>query len=393
MDRVRLGVIGCGGMAQNHMEYFSKVRGLEFVAACDVDAGALDRVRTKYGIRAFADGFDLIRSGEVDAILIATPHWFHPEYALAGFEAGVHVLVEKPVAVTAKQAEQVNRAYTEASHTGLVYSAMFSLRTRAEWRFVKRMLEQDRIGDLMRVSWTITTWFRTQAYYDSGGWRATWKGEGGGVLINQCPHQLDLFYWFVGMPKRVQAIAGLGKHHNIEVEDEVVAMMEFANGAVGTFITSTGEAPGVNRLEIVGDKGTLVVGDGGITLIENGIPAREFCATSTGRFDRPERTNYAIEPGGKNPDHQGITENFVNAILHGEKLIAPATEGIHGLELGNAMLMAGITRKAVKIPTDREAYDELIRELIANSRFQRAGSRRTQAGDLAGSFTSSAVRS
>lgn len=386
MDQVRLGVIGAGGMAQSHMAYFDKVKGLRFTAASDVDANTLKTVTSKYNVKGFDDGHKLIESGEVDAILIATPHYFHPEYSIAGLRAGLHVLTEKPVAVTAKAAEEVNREYEKHKGKGLLYAAMFNQRTRADWRQVKRMVSSGQIGEIRRVSWTITNWFRTQAYYDSGGWRATWKGEGGGVLINQCPHNLDLFQWFVGMPKRVQAIVGLGKHHHIEVEDDVVAMMEFENGAVGTFITSTGEAPGINRLEIVGDNGTLIAGDDGMKFIANGTPAREFCATSSERFATPERTTYLIQPGGKSPEHQGITQNFVDAILHGEKLIAPATEGIHGLELGNAMLMSGILGKPIDIPTPRDEYDQLIQDLIKKSKFQKKEVRKAATADLAGSF-------
>lgn len=388
MDQVRLGVIGCGGMAQSHMAYFNKVSGLKFTAASDVDPATLKKVTEQYGVTGFDDGHKLIESGLCDAILVATPHYFHPEYSIAGFKAGLHVLTEKPVAVSAKEAQRVNEEHAKVKGKGILYAAMFNQRTRADWRHVKRMVDSGQIGQLIRVSWTITNWFRTQSYYDSGGWRATWKGEGGGVLINQCPHNLDLFQWFVGMPSKVHAMVGLGKHHNIEVEDEVVAMLEFPNGAVGTFITSTGEAPGVNRLEIVGDNGTLIAGDGGMRFIQNCIPAREFCRTTSERFATPERVTYDIEPGGKSPEHQGITQNFVNVILGKEKkLIAEGEEGIHGLELGNAMLMSGLTGKPVSLPTDRDAFDNLLKDLIKNSKFEKKEVRQpATVGDLAGTY-------
>lgn len=388
MDVVRLGVIGCGGMAQSHMNYFGKIAGLKFTAASDVVDASVKRVTEQYGVKGFSDGHKLIESGECDAILIATPHYFHPEYSIAGFKAGLHVLTEKPVAVTAKQAERVNQEYEKVRGKGIVYAAMFNQRTRADWRQVRRMVADGTVGELIRVSWTITNWFRTQAYYDSGGWRATWKGEGGGVLINQCPHNLDLFQWFVGMPSRVQAMVGLGKHHDIEVEDEVVAMLEFPNGAVGTFVTSTGEAPGINRLEIAGENGTLVAGDGGFKFIQNATGAREFCRTSTERFATPERVTYQIDPGGKSPEHQGITQNFVNVILgREEKLIAEGTEGIHGLELGNAMLMSGLTGKPVDVPTDRDAFENLLQDLIKNSKpKKKQDPQPAVVGDLAGTY-------
>ncbi len=391
MDEVRLGIIGSGGMAQNHMSYFKDVPGLRFVAASDVDAATLEKVTEKYQVRGFADATDLFDSGEVDAVLIATPHYFHPIYAQAAFDRGIHVLTEKPVAVTAKAAEETNAAFEAAKkkHPNLVYAAMFNQRTRPDWRMVKRMIDTGRVGELIRISWTITNWFRTQAYYESGGWRATWKGEGGGVLINQCPHNLDLFQWFVGMPKTVQAMVGLGKYHDIEVEDDVVAMMEFENGAVGTFITSTGEAPGINRLEIAGENGTLIAGDDGIKFIENAQGAREFCRTSTARFATPDKNYYTIQPGGKAEEHKAVTKNFIAFLLGKDPtLFAPATEGIHGLELGNAMLMSGLQGgKPVSIPTPRDEFDALLKDLIKNSRFQKKEVHKpVGAGDLAGSY-------
>jgi len=370
MDKLRFGIIGCGSMATHHMNYLSEIPRVSVAAVCDIDDDALKRAVDKTGGQGFEDGHALIDSGEVDAILIATPHYFHPVYAMHAFEKGLHVLTEKPVAVTARAAQEVNEAHQQ--HKGLVYGAMFQQRTNPGWRTIKRLIDNGRIGELLRVNWTITNWFRTQAYYDSGGWRATWEGEGGGVLINQCPHNLDLFQWWVGMPSKVTAKVGLGKYHHIEVEDEVAAILEFDNGAIGTFVTSTGEAPGINRLEIVGENGTLISDDKGIRFRENHTPVGEFRKTSPERFGTPPTDDSEISPGGKGGAHRIITENFVAAVLDGTELIASAEEGIHGLELGNAMLMSGLTGKTVPIPTDRDAFDEMMKDLAKNSTFKKA---------------------
>ncbi len=383
MSDVRMGVIGCGSMANHHMDYLNEIEGCTFVAAADNDKQAVSAAVEKHGIKGFDDGFALINSGEVDAVLIATPHYFHPPYGMAAFEKGIHVLTEKPVAVTAKAAQEINEAHKK--HPKVVYAAMFQQRTRRDWQKVKQMVESGQLGELMRVNWTVTSWFRTQTYYDSGGWRATWEGEGGGVLINQCPHNLDLFQWFVGMPDKVWALAGLGKYHHIEVEDEIVAMMTFANGAVGTFITSTGEAPGINRLEIVGDKGTLITEGGTITFLENEPAAKDFCQNSPERFKRPDVHRHEIKIGGEGGKHREVTENFISAIRNGTPVIAPAEEGIHGLELGNAMLMAGITGQPVDVPTDREAFDQLMKDLAKNSTFQKKEAK-TSVASMSGSF-------
>ncbi|MEM7682341.1 MAG: Gfo/Idh/MocA family oxidoreductase [Planctomycetota bacterium] len=390
-DSIRLGVIGCGGIAEQHRSYFAKIDGLKLAGATDVAPGAaqayLDgakaqNVRLADGARTHESGQALIASGECDAVLIATPHYQHPEFASVALSAGLHTLVEKPLAVSVADADAL--LDIRAQHPTPVFAAMFNQRTHPVWRMVKRLIDDGRLGALRRTAWTITDWFRTDAYYGSGGWRATWAGEGGGVLLNQCPHNLDLFQWFAGMPSRVRAVVGLGKHHKIEVEDEVTAVLEYPGGATGTFITSTGEAPGENRLVLVGDKATLIAGLGGgpatqgglsggaagggyVQLLENDPPADVFRRDSPERFAKPTVHRYDITPGGPSEDHLAITRNFVQAVLQDEPLIAPAEQGLHGLELGNAMLLAGLEDRAVDLPLDRGAYQARLESLIAGS--------------------------
>jgi predicted dehydrogenase len=390
MDKVRLGLIGAGGsMASSHQGYYDKVAGLDYVAACDTNADKLKSKVDEHGVKAFDSAEQLIDSGEVDAIVIATPHYKHPVYAQHAFKKGVHVLTEKPVAVTAKAAQETNDAYEAAKkdHPDLLYAGMFQQRTEPRWQAIKRMVDQGMVGELIRVSWTITDWFRSQAYYDSGGWRATWEGEGGGVLINQCPHNLDLFWWFVGLPSRVQAITKLGLYHRIEVEDQMTAVMEFPNGATGTFITSTGEAPGVNRLEIAGENGTIIADNRGLQYIRVHQGVREYTATSPERFAKPDTDVMDIKPGGKGGGHRAVTENFINVILGKEdKLIAPATEGINGLELGNAFLMSGLNNEPVDLPTNRDAFEQLLDKLKASSTFEKGEVKESAPVDMASSF-------
>ena len=370
MDQVRIGIIGIGVMGRHHMKTFADIDGATFTAAADPNPDARQLAADTCGVKVFDDGVKMMDSGEVDAVLISTPHYFHPPLAIAAFERGLHVLTEKPIAVTAKAAQEMIDAADQ--HPELVFGAMFQMRVSPQWREVKRLIDAGAIGRFHRVAWTVTAWFRSQAYYDSGGWRATWAGEGGGVLLNQCPHNLDLFQWFVGLPHRVTANLGLGKYHNIEVEDEVNALLEFDNGATGIWVSSTAEAPGVNRLEIVGDDATIIAEAGQpLTLLRNHQPTLEYSRTTRQKFGAAPHDRHVITPGGKDPGHAGITRNFVNAILHGEELIAPAREGIRGLELGNAMLMSGIKNTAINIPTDRDAYDNMIRELAENSTFQK----------------------
>ncbi len=367
MNEVRLGVIGCGGMAQNHMRAFKDVPRLKFTAAAEPFESNLKTVVDTYGVKGFKTGEELLASGLVDAVFIGTPHYFHPTYSMQAFDRDIHVLTEKPVAVTAKAAQEVNEAH--ARKPQLKYAAMFQLRTIPKWKRMKEIISSGTLGKIQRFHWTATDWFRTEAYYKSGGWRATWAGEGGGVLLNQCPHNLDLLYWLVGMPQRISAHISLGKYHQIEVEDEVTAYLEWANGATGVFITSTGEAPGTNYLEIVGDRGRMISNSKRhevIQLDELGFSASEFCKNSTQRMGMPTPTGVEITcPAGGS--HKEIFQNFVNAILDGEALIAPAEEGLHSVELCNAMIQSGLQHQTVNIPSDRAGYENLLQELIAKS--------------------------
>ncbi len=371
LQQVRLGVIGCGGMGTCHINYLDKVKGVTLAAVADIDADTVRKqVEKKPGLAGFSSGAELMTSGRVDAVLIATPHYAHPPLTRLAFKHQLHVLCEKPVAVTAQEAALTNRAYRKVEDR-LLFAAMFNQRTSTTWRKVKQMIDEGWLGNITRANWIITNWFRSQAYYNSGGWRATWVGEGGGVLLNQCPHNLDLFQWFVGMPTEVTALVSLGKYHQIEVEDDVTAIMKFKNGATGAFITSTGESPGTNRLEITGDRGRLVT-DGGPTIefIHTEQSVSEFCRTTPEAFATVPASKMMIDvpPGPAwGGQHQQVTQNFVNAILHGEPLIAPGTEGIHGLELGNAMLMSGLLGQPVKLPTPRAAYARMIDHLVKKS--------------------------
>jgi predicted dehydrogenase len=355
-------------MARYHMQYFPRIEGLTFTAAADIDPRALEHTASHQNVRGFDDGMALLDSGLVDAVLIATPHYFHPVFAQAALKRGIHVLTKKPVAVTALAAEQTNKVH--AQHPQALYGVMFNQRTYSTWARVRQLVREGAIGRLQRMSWTVTTWFRPDAYYRSGTWRATWAGEGGGVLLNQCPHNLDLLQWIFGMPEKVTAQIGLGGFHDIEVEDQVQALLEFPGGATGTFVTTTGEAPGTNRLEIAGDRGRIVT-DGGnqIELTQTSVSVRDFCRTCPDPFAAPPATTTVIQTDGQRPDHPMVTQAFINAIRQGTPLLATGEEGLASLELSNAMMMSGLKHKTVTLPTNRQAYHRLLRELARNSRY------------------------
>lgn len=385
MDDVRVGIIGYGNMGTGVTGMFAnQVNGATVAAICDIDPERLKAAREKYGDGAkyYEDATAMIESGEVDAIYVATPHYDHPRLAIKGFENNLHVLVEKPAGVYTKQVREMNEA---AAQSDRVFGLMFNQRTRPEHQKFRELIQCGELGRVQRTNWIITAWFRSQAYYDSGGWRASWRGEGGGVLLNQCPHNLDLWQWISGMPCRIRCFAAFGKYHDIEVEDEVTAYAEYDNGATGLFITTTGEAPGTNRFEVIGDRGKIVMEGGRLTFWRTRVPVSDFCRTTETSFGAPETWECAIPTRGKGGEHATICQNWTDAIRNGTDLLAPGEEGIRGLQISNAMLMSAWQDDWVDIPVDEDAFKQLLDERVANSRYEKKTTKKG-AEDLSNSF-------
>jgi predicted dehydrogenase len=372
--KVSLAVIGLGNMGSFHVRDLAEQSTVELAAVCDIDREKADRFGEQFKVPAFYDYRPLLEKPGLDGVVIATPHYDHTPISIDAFKHGLHVLTEKPVAVHVKDARKMVQAYEEAKKADpeLVFAIMFNQRTFGFWKKIKSMIDGGELGKLVRASWIITDWFRTQAYYDSGGWRATWRGEGGGVLLNQCPHNLDLFQWFTGMPKRVAGFASLGKYHTIEVEDEVTGYFEYENGMVGHFVTTTAESPGTNRLELVGEKGKLVFEDGKLIFIRNRESMFDFSRSSKSAFDKVENQeiNVDYEHHGEG-GHRFVLENFARAILEGEPLIARAEEGLNSLTLSNAMMLSSFLGKPVDLPFDEDLYEARLMKLAESSRFQK----------------------
>jgi predicted dehydrogenase len=372
--KVRLGVIGLGNMGGVHVRDMGGVENAQLAAVCDIDRERADRYAEMFEVPAYYDYRDLLAAGGVDGVIVATPHYDHTPIAIDFMNQGVHVLTEKPIAVHTQDGYRMIAAYEAASlkFPGLVFSIMFQQRTLGYFQKIKQMIGAGELGQLVRASWIITDWFRTQAYYDNGGWRATWSGEGGGVLLNQCPHNLDLYQWFFGLPNRVTGFAAIGKYHNIEVEDEVTAFFEFENGMVGHFLTSTAESPGTNRLEIVGDMGKLVFEDGRLLFTRNQSSMLEFIQTCPGSFDKVECETVEVEYDQQGEaGHRVMVRNFCDAILTGAPLIAAGVDGIRGLTLGNAIMLSAFLKQPVDVPFDDALYAQKIAELASTSRFQK----------------------
>ena len=369
MTKVRLGIIGVGNMGSGHAANIlaGKCPEIELTAVADRREARRQWAKDTLpeGTAIFEEGSDLIQSGLCDAVHICTPHYQHPTLAMEAFAAGLHVMCEKPAGVYTKAVREMNEA---AEKSGKVFAMMFNQRTNRVYRKMHEMVHSGQLGELKRVNWIITDWYRTQIYYDSGDWRATWEGEGGGVLLNQCPHQLDLLQWICGLPKTVQAFCQEGKWHDIEVEDDVTAYLQFANGATGVFVTTTGDAPGTNRFEVTGTLGKLVCENDKLTFWKLAQDEREFCRTATEGFAQPQCQQVEVETDGENLQHVGVLNAFAGKILHGTPLVAEGTEGLGGLTLSNAMHLSSWLGRAVDIPFDEELFLSELNKRRATSR-------------------------
>jgi predicted dehydrogenase len=368
MKTVRLGIIGMGNMGKFHADYLlaGKVNRAELTAVCSTSPAKLDHYKS---LQVFDSAEKLIQSGAVDAVVIATPHPQHPAQAVAAFDAGLHVMVEKPISSHKAEAERLIAAHQRRPK--LVFGAMFQLRTEPRYLKIQKLIQDGELGTLVRINWIITDWYRTEAYYASGGWRATWKGEGGGVLLNQCLHQLDTLQWLVGMPARVRGFCQLGRFHNIEVEDNVTIVIEWAGGATGVFVSSTGESPGTNRFEIVGTRGKVVLENNKLNFTRNEADMIEFSRSAKTGFAKPETWNVDIPFENAPGPHAILMQNFVDAILDGTPLAVPGAEGIHSVELANVMLYSSLTNATVELPLDGSAYEKRLQELIAGSKIEK----------------------
>lgn len=361
MKHVRFGVVGIGNIGSMHARnlYEGRIKNAVLGALCDIDEEKLFRAAERYGAHAYSDWQKLLHSGTVDAVIIAVPHYLHCEIAIAAMRAGLHVLTEKPAGVRASDVRRMNE---EADRHSTVFGIMFNQRTEPIFQKARELVHAGMLGKRKRLTWIITNWYRTQSYYDSGSWRATWRGEGGGVLLNQAPHNLDLLQWIFGMPKTVRAVCREGQYHNVTVEDYAAIYGEYEDGASMQFITTTGEFPGTNRLEIVGDRGKMVLEEGKIKLW------RLSESEETVRFSSKEgmpHIPYTYEeyiPNEEGRAHCGILENFTSAILNGTPLLADGREGIHQITLTNAAYLSSWTKGEVTLPLDEGLFDQLHQE-------------------------------
>lgn len=379
MKKVRLGIIGLGNIGSQHYRNVlcGKCPEIDVTAVADLNPDRLEWAKNTFESykandasipmpELFSDASEMMRSGKIDAVVVAIPHYDHARYAIEAFDCGLHVMCEKPAGVYTLQVREMIAAADK--HPELKFGMMFNQRTNCVYRKMKEILDSGELGALRRSTWIITNWYRPQAYYDSGVWRATWAGEGGGVLLNQCPHNLDLWQWLCGMPTKVYAKLSFGKWHDIEVEDDVTACVEYANGATGTFITCTADVPGTNRLEIVCDGGTLICENDKLTMTKLGVLESVFTKENKGPYNWPPYETYEVETDGMNIQHPAVLNALAGAILRDEPLVADGREGINALLISNAMHLSAWTGREVELPFDEEQYKSMLDERVKTSR-------------------------
>ena len=379
METVRIGIIGIGNIGSAHAAgiYHGDIPGLTLAALCDKDESRAEELRRDFpDVPVFTDAETMMDSGLVEAVVISVPHYDHPPLAILAFSKGLHVLTEKPAGVYCKKVREMADA---AQKSGKVFAIMFNQRTNKLFAKAREIVQSGELGELKRSVWIITNWYRKQAYYDSGSWRATWSGEGGGVLMNQAPHNLDLWQWICGMPTEITAHCGVGTTHDIEVEDDATIFARYANGATGTFITSTGDYPGTNRLEVTGTLGKLIIENKKMIWQKLPMSEREYCLTPEG-----EKMPFEIEEfeDERYNGHHRILANFADAILHGAPLVARGEEGLDELTLCNAAYLSAWKGGTVTLPLDDDLYYEELKKKIDGSRGirQNAKTEHTEAG-------------
>ena len=387
MDKVRVGIVGIGNIGSAHAKkiYNSSVSTLSLKAICDINLDRLDWAKENFtDVDIYDDYSDMLENADIDAVIVSTPHYLHPQMAIDAFKSNYNVLSEKPAGVCAEDIQQIEDV---AKSVGKLYAIMFNQRTDPLFIKTKEIIESGRLGNVQKFMWNITNWYRTQAYYNSSDWRATWAGEGGGVLMNQAPHNLDIWQWLIGVPDRLRAFLYYGKYHNIEVEDDATLYGEYDNGATALFVTSTGEYPGTNRLEISGDRGKIVLENGNLKFFESSVSQKEQCYIEETFFPNWEIAveEYNLDDLMKgnywDVGHLAVLENFGDAILNGKELVARGIEGLNSLSIANASYISDWNNNQwVKLPLDTK-FSELLEEKCKNSKKKVEGKGSSEGSD------------
>lgn len=366
---LRLGIVGIGKIATDYIGLIAEknVQGVEITALCSRNAAHVREIAERFHLKStvFSDYAAMLHSGQIEAVLICTPHGQHPAMARQAVEANIHVLVEKPVGIFADDVEEVVRMLKE--RPDVMCGVMYNRRASKAYRYIRDLVQSGSLGELIRASWIITNLYRTNAYYTSSPWRGSWQNEGGGLLMTQASHQLDLMQWICGMPVSVTAhCATVGRP--IQVENDAALFFSYPNGASGQFIASAHECPGINRLEICGTKGTVSITDDRFvkvwSLLEDERSFSEHCCDP---FEKVPSTmqNLTFEDTDNKAQQAATIQNFVNAVYGGEKICCSLEDGLKSLEIIHGAYLSNWLNRAIKLPADELYFrDNLMRKHV-----------------------------
>lgn len=359
-------MIGVAGIGLAHLFAGSMLDEYELAAVCDIDDAPREKAAADFDAAAFADASELFSSGAVDAVVVATPPTTHEPLVREALAAGLHVYCEKPVTPTASAGRALDDLARAADR---VVQVGFQHRFQRSARVAHELIDAGEIGDLFRVELNATNWFRSQRYFDSAPWRGTWRAAGGGVLMSQAVHQIDSLVWLAGLPSTVSAWARRSRH-DVQIEDDVVAMLEFPNGARGTLVASTTDPVGRDAITLHGERGSLEIEGFRLrraTFGDGSQGAQQLTDESTEDFD-DVGVEWAdvVEPGGRS-EYFDLTldchRDFVEAIHAGRDPVNTPAEAGRAVELINALYLSAVRGAPVDLPIDAREYDAVLDDL------------------------------
>lgn len=365
---IRIGIAGIGFIAEEYIKLITggAVQGADITALSSRNAAHMAEIKEKYNLKnavLFTDYEDMLRCGRIDMVMICTPHFQHPKMAISAIERNIHTLIEKPVGVFPEELDALEHCIRNHAHvqSGVLYCR----RTNPIYASIKQLLEEGALGTIKRITWIITDMYRPQIYFDSVSWRGTYSAEGGGMLMNQVSHHIDLLVWLCGLPEDMQAHCYTAQERNIEVENEVSITMEYSGKAIGQFIASTRECPGSNRLEISGSKGQIIL-ENERKLIARTLQTdeKEFAVATQESYGKIpyEEWEQILEAPDNRILQAAIVNNFLRALEGKAQVLCPVMEAIQAQQFIQGAYLSSWQEKKLKLPVDTDAYTAELRK-------------------------------
>lgn len=369
MEKIRMAVIGIGIMGKKYAKMIREgmISGMRLGAVCCRSQENIQWAKAQLGeeIPVFENTKQLFESSDLfDACLIVTPHKLHPEMIMQALDAGKHVFCDKPIGISMKQCQGIRE---KLDQSGLVFAMMFHQRMYPKYERIHTLLENGTLGQIRRIMVENSRYYRTWYYHKSGSWRSSWKGEGGGALLNQGQHLLDIWQWLFGMPDSLYAMIPYGKYNDFSVDDEATILMKYPDKKTAVLILTTGEGTWTERMEIAGSKGTLILEDNHLTLhlYDQDLDDYKKTAACSSREEFKEKVLEEVFPEDQEPYEEMLTD-FAQAVLKKRPVRVNGLEGLNSLELTNAAYLSAWTGETVALPLDAERYERELEKRITD---------------------------